>query len=43
MLFLDFGGVPETIVIDNLKAGVLKPSVYDPDLNPKLRDFFKTL
>jgi len=37
--FLRFGGVPATIVIDNLKAGVLKPSVYDPELNPKLRDF----
>jgi transposase len=37
--FRHFGGVPETVVIDNLKAGVLKPCVYDPDLNPKLRDF----
>jgi len=27
------------VVIDNLKAGVLKPCVYDPELNPKLRDF----
>jgi len=34
-----FGGVPERLVIDNLKAGVLKACVYDPDLNPKLRDF----
>lgn len=37
--FRSFGGVPETIVIDNLKAGVIKPCVYDPELNPKLRDF----
>lgn len=37
--FRHFGGVPETTVIDNLKAGVIKPCVYDPDLNPKLRDF----
>lgn len=37
--FRHFGGVPETVVIDNLKAGVLKPCVYDPELNPKLRDF----
>lgn len=37
--FRSFGGVPETTVIDNLKAGVIKPCVYDPDLNPKLRDF----
>ncbi len=37
--FRKFGGVPQTVVIDNLKAGVLKPCVYDPELNPKLRDF----
>ena len=37
--FRHFGGVPETVVIDNLKAGVLKACVYDPDLNPRLRDF----
>ena len=37
--FRHFGGVPETVVIDNLKAGVLKACVYDPELNPKLRDF----
>lgn len=37
--FRHFGGVPETVVIDNLKAGVLKPCVYDPELNPKLHDF----
>jgi len=37
--FRHFGGVPETVVIDNLKAGVIKSCVYDPELNPKLRDF----
>jgi len=37
--FRRFGGVPETVVIDNLKAGVLRPCFYDPELNPKLRDF----
>lgn len=37
--FRSFGGVPETIVIDNLKAGVLKPCLYEPELNPKLRFF----
>jgi transposase len=37
--FRQFAGVPETVVIDNLKAGVIKPCVYDPELNPKLRDF----
>jgi transposase len=39
--FRYFGGVPETIVIDNLKAGVLKPCIYDPELNPKLQAFAK--
>ena len=28
-----FGGVPLRIVLDNLKAGVLKPNIYDPTLN----------
>lgn len=37
--FRHFGGVPQTVVIDNLKAGVIKPCAYDPELNPKLRDF----
>lgn len=37
--FRHFGGVPETTVIDNLKAGVAKPCAYDPEINPKLRDF----
>jgi transposase len=37
--FRHFGGVPDAVVIDNLKAGVIKPCVYDPELNPKLRDF----
>ena len=34
-----FGGVPRTVVIDNLKAGVLQADWYDPELNPKLREF----
>ncbi len=34
MRMLDFyGGVPEFISLDNLKAGVIKPDVYDPKLN----------
>jgi transposase len=37
--FWAFGGVPQTVVIDNLKAGVIHPDWYDPELNPKLRDF----
>ncbi|MCB1034125.1 MAG: IS21 family transposase [Acidobacteria bacterium] len=28
------GGVPRTNVLDNLKEGVLKPDVYEPELNP---------
>jgi transposase len=28
-----FGGVPGSVVLDNTKAGVLKPDIYDPTLN----------
>jgi len=28
-----FGGVPTTIVLDNLKPGVIKPDIYDPTVN----------
>jgi transposase len=34
-----YGGVTATTVIDNLKAGVITADWYDPELNPKLRDF----
>lgn len=37
--FQHFGGVPQTLVLDNLKAGVLTPDWFDPVLNPKLRSF----
>jgi transposase len=37
--FRYFGGLPKTIVLDNLKAGVETPDWYDPELNPKLRSF----
>ena len=37
--FEHFGGVPRTIVIDNLKAGVIKADWFDPELNPKLEEF----
>jgi transposase len=37
--FRHFGGVPKTLVPDNLKAAVLKADWYDPDVNPKLRSF----
>lgn len=28
-----FGGVPKTILLDNLKSGVIKPELYDPVIN----------
>jgi len=37
--FRHFGGVPKTLVPDNLKAAVLKADWYDPELNPKIRSF----
>ena len=37
--FRYFGGVPTTVVIDNLKAGVIQADWFDPDLNPKLEEF----
>ncbi len=37
--FRHFGGVTKTVVIDNLKAGVLQADWYDPELNPKLEAF----
>ena len=33
-----FGGVPEIIVPDNLKSGVLKTCRYEPELNPTYQD-----
>lgn len=37
--FWHFGGVPRTMVIDNLKAAVTKADWFDPELNPKLQAF----
>lgn len=37
-MFEFFGGVPEIIVPDNLKSGVLKPHRYEPDANPTYQD-----
>jgi transposase len=37
--FWYFGGVPKTLVVDNLKAAVLKADWFDPDLNPKIQAF----
>lgn len=28
-----FGGVPRTVLLDNLKAGVVRPDLYDPHIN----------
>jgi transposase len=32
--FRHFGGCPQYVVLDNLKEGVLKPDLYEPQLNP---------
>jgi transposase len=37
--FAHFGGVPKTLVIDNLKAAVTKADWFDPELNPKIIAF----
>jgi len=39
--FRHFGGVPQTMVIDNLKAAVTKADFFDPELNPKIQSFCK--
>lgn len=36
--FRRLGGAVATVVLDNLKEGVLTPDVYDPALNPLYRD-----
>jgi transposase len=37
--FAEFGGVPKTLVIDNLKAAVAHPDWFDPELVPKVQAF----
>ena len=37
--FRYFGGVPQQLCPDNLKAAVVKADWYEPELNPKLRSF----
>jgi transposase len=37
--FRSFGGVPRTLIIDNLKAAVGKADWYDPELHPKIQSF----
>lgn len=36
-----FGGVPKTLVLDNLKAAVIRADWFDPELSPKIQDFAK--
>lgn len=36
--FRRLGGVTQTVVLDNLKEGVITPDVYDPTINPLYRD-----
>ena len=38
-MFAYFDGVSQYVVIDNLKAGVNKAHIYDPDVNPQYCDF----
>jgi transposase len=37
--FRHFGGVPKTLVIDNLRAAVTRADWFDPELNPKMEEF----
>jgi transposase len=37
--FRHFGGGTATVVIDNLRAAVTRADWYEPELNPKIRDF----
>ena len=36
--FAFFDGVPEVVVSDNLKSGVTKTCLYEPDINPTYND-----
>jgi transposase len=37
--FAHFGGIPQTLVIDNLRAAVSRADWFDPELCPKVRSF----
>lgn len=37
--FASFGGVPKVVRLDNLKSGVLKAHLYEPELNPVYASF----
>jgi transposase len=39
--FLDFGGVPRIVRLDNLKAGVARACLYDPDISALYAAFAK--
>lgn len=39
--FRRLGGATKTIVLDNLREGVLAPDVYDPSINPLYRDLLR--
>jgi len=39
--FRRLGGATNTIVLDNLREGVLVPDVYDPSINPLYRDLLR--
>jgi transposase len=36
--FRRLGGATRTVVLDNLREGILQPDIYDPTLNPLYRD-----
>ena len=38
-MFAYFGGVTPYVVVDNLKSGVQRANLYDPDINPTYCDF----
>jgi len=39
--FESFGGVTKTLLLDNLKSGVLKAHLYEPELNPLYEEYSK--
>lgn len=39
--FWHLGGVPRTLVLDNLRAAVTKADWFDPEINPKVQSFCK--
>jgi transposase len=37
--FVSFGGVPQRVILDNLRAAVTKADWFEPELNPKVQSF----